>query len=109
MAMSREDVEFVQRGVGLFNAGEFDAALEALHPDVELTPGVGPLMGVETLRGRAAAQRFWREDLPSALADFRVEPLGIEDMGDYVLVESRYHARGPGSGIEIDQAFWTVY
>ena len=99
----------VRQGLALFNQGEFDAVLRDLfHPDIELTPGIGRL-GVGTIRGKEAVRRFWAEDLPQALEGFEVEPLRLEDFGDVVLVENRYRARGPGSGMEIAQDFVTAY
>ena len=107
--MSQENVERVREGLALFNRGAFDVVLRDLfHPDIELTPGIGRL-GVGTIRGKEAVRRFWSEDLPQALEGFEVEPLSFEDRGDVVLVESRYRARGPGSGMEIAQVFVTGY
>lgn len=71
-------------------------------------PGIGQL-GVGTLRGKEEVRRFWAEDLPQALEEFKVEPLSFEDFGEVVLVRNRYRARGAGSGVEIDQEFVTVY
>jgi ketosteroid isomerase-like protein len=108
--MSQENLELVRRGLALFNRGELDEVLsEILHPDIELTPGIGPLLGVGTIRGREAVRRFWVEDLPQGLDEFRIEPLRFEDFGEVVLVEARYRARGPGSGMDIDQQFATLY
>ena len=107
--MSQENVERVRQGLALFNRGEFDAVLRDLfHPDIELTPGVGRL-GVGTIRGKEAVRRFWVEELPQALEEVEVEPLRFEDLGDVVLVENRYRARGPRSGMEIAQEFVTAY
>lgn len=107
--MSRENVEVVRRGLELFNQGKFDAVLDLFDPEIELTPGIAPLLGGETLRGREAVRRFWQEDLPQALDEFHIEPQRFEDFGEVVLVEQRYRARGPGSGMDIEQTFATVY
>lgn len=107
--MAEDNVERVRQGLVLFNRGEIDAVLRDLfHPDIELTPGIGRL-GVGTIRGKEAVRRFWAEDLPQALDEFEIEPLRFEDFGDVVLVESRYRARGPASGMEIAQVFVTAY
>jgi ketosteroid isomerase-like protein len=102
-------VETVRRGIAMFNDGDLDGLFELLHPDIELTPGIGPLLGVATIRGKEAVRRFWEVEMPEALADFRVELLSVEAVGDAVLVEARYSARGPGSGVNIEQAFTTIY
>lgn len=107
--MSQETVERVRLGIVLFNRGEFDAvARDFLHPDVEFTPGLSQL-GVGTIRGKEAVRRFWVEELPQALVEFQVEPIRFEDLDDVVLVENRYRARGPGSGMDITQTFVTAY
>jgi ketosteroid isomerase-like protein len=99
----------VRRGLALFNEGEFDMVLrEVIHPEIELTPGIGPL-GVGTIRGREAVRQFWVEDLPQGLEEFHIEPQRFEDFGEVVLVEVRYRARGPGSGVDIEQDFATIY
>jgi ketosteroid isomerase-like protein len=108
--VSKDDVETIRRGFTLFNRGQFDAALEQVfHPEIEIVPGVGPLLGVERIRGRDRVRRFWTEDLPAGFDDFRVEAVSYEDLGDIVLVESRYQARGPASGMDIEQTFISVY
>ena len=108
--MSRENVELVRRGLALFNQGEFDLVLrEVIHPEIELTPGIGPLLGVGTLRGREAVRKFWEEELPQGLERFHAEALRLEDLGEAVLVEVRYRARGPGSRMDIEQHFATIY
>ena len=106
--MSRENVELVRLGIGFFNLRELDALLEMLHPEIELTPGIGPL-GVGTIRGREAARRFWAEELPQDLDELKIEPLAFEDLGDVVLVDATYTALSPGSGMEVHQTFATVY
>jgi ketosteroid isomerase-like protein len=108
--MSERNVDLIRRGLELFNQGEFDAVLdEVIHPEIEMTPGIGPLLGVGTIRGRDAVRRFWVEELPQGLGGFRVDPLEFVDFGEVVLVEARYRARGPGSGMDVEQPFTTLY
>jgi ketosteroid isomerase-like protein len=107
--MSRENVEVVRRGLELFNAGDIDRVLEILHPEIELTPGIGPMLGVATISGRDAVRRFWEQELPQALDEFRIEPFRFDDYGEKTLVEASYTAHAPGSGMDIRQNFATVY
>ena len=107
--MSQENVERIRQGFADFNRGNFDTVLrELFHPEIELTPGIGAL-GIGTIRGREAVGRFWRDELPQALDEFQIEPLEFEDLGEVVLVRNRYRARGPASGMDIDQTFVTAY
>jgi ketosteroid isomerase-like protein len=108
--MSEENVEVVRRGLELFNRGEVDTVIrDILHDEIEITPGIGPLLGVATVRGKENVRKFWVEDLPQGFDEFRIEPRAVEDLGRAILVESHYRARGPRTGIELEQTFTTVY
>ena len=107
--MSEENVEIVRHGLELFNRGELDTLLEeVIHPEIDLRPGIS-VLGVGTVHGKDAVRRFWVEELPQGLDEFKVEAEGFEDLGDTVLAASHYRARGPGSGMAIEQTFFTLY
>jgi ketosteroid isomerase-like protein len=62
----------------------------------------------ETIEGRDAWLSFV-SDLLDATDDWRINIKDVSSLGDdHVLVASRNAIRGKGSGIEIDQAIWTV-
>jgi ketosteroid isomerase-like protein len=85
-----------------FNRGDFDAAAEIAHPDIEFVrPG-----GQSSVRG-VAALRAWME--PDAFEEQRVEPLDFRISGNKVLVRQHARARGAGSGIELDIGSWAVW
>jgi ketosteroid isomerase-like protein len=85
-----------------FNRGDFDAAAEIAHPDIEFVrPG-----GQSSVRG-VAALRAWME--PDAFDEQRVEPLDFRIRGNKVLVRQHAQARGAGSGIELDIGSWAVW
>src|SRR3954447_7062612 len=108
--MSQENVEVVRRAFEAFARGDFDYVLDRLDPDVDWHPVIGPLLGVEALRGREAVRRFFTRDLLDGFDRFRAEPLAVEDLGgDFVLVMVRYIGRGESSGIEMDQRLATLY
>ena len=103
--MSERDQEIItrlRRSYGAFNRGDFDAAGELAHPEIEfIRPG-----GQSSLRG-AEALRAWME--PDAFEEQVVEPLEFTVEGDKVLVRQHARARGAGSGIEIDIDSWAVW
>lgn len=107
--MTRENVEIMRSGFADFAHGDFDSVLDRCDPDVEWVPAIAPILGVEAVRGRDALRRFLTQDLAEGFDEFRAEPLSFEDLGDSVLVLSRYSGRGESSGMEIEQTFWTVY
>ena len=95
-------IDALRRSYEAFNRGDFDAAVEIAHPEIELVP-VG---GQASLRG-VAAVRAWME--PDAFADQRIEPLDFRVEGNKVLARQHTRARGVGSGINLDQEIWTVW
>ena len=56
--MSQENVETLRGGFDAFARGDVDDVLERLEPDVDWSPAIGPILGVETVRGREALRRF---------------------------------------------------
>ena len=100
--MSEENVEILRRLYEALGRGDFDAAIEIAHPEVEfIRPGVeAPVRG-------AAALRAWLE--PDALVDQRWEPKEFRVNGDKVLVRQDTRARGAGSGIEMELETWVVW
>lgn len=92
----------VRQSYEAFNRGDFDAAVEFLHPEVELlrVAGLPPVIGLD-------AVRQWAE--PDAMVDTRFEALEFRVNADRVLVRQRSIARGAGSGIELDLLNWVVW
>jgi ketosteroid isomerase-like protein len=92
----------LRRSHEAFNRGDFDAAVESAHPEIEFIPpgGQAPLRG-------AAALRAWME--PDAFEEQRIEPLDFRVEGNKVLVRQHTQARGVGSGINLDLELWTVW
>ncbi len=103
MNIPEEDlIERLRRGYELFNAEDFDAAMEFAHPDIVFTrPG-----GQSDVRG-AKALRAWME--PDAFESQVIEIEEFEVAGNRVLVRQRATARGAGSGIEMEIESWTLW
>ncbi len=95
-------IDALRRAHEAFNRGDFDAAVQLAHPEVEFVPpgGQASLRGAEAVRG-------WME--PDAFEEQRIEPLGFRVEGRKVLVHQHVQARGAGSGIELDIKSWTVW
>jgi ketosteroid isomerase-like protein len=106
--MSRENVEIVRRCCEAFDAGDYEAALEALAPDVEYDlshfPDGGVYLGREGVR---EAFRIWM----GTWDDYRQERDELLDAGDQVIVPTREYGRGKGSGMALERrtfGVWTV-
>jgi ketosteroid isomerase-like protein len=99
--MSEENVETVREAVEAFNRGDFDAALERMHPDIEWeTPDSFP--DAATYRGREAVREFW-QTWRDTFRGFRVH---LEECApvaeDYVLATFLVSGEGTGSGVGVE-------
>ena len=103
--MSDRDQEIIaslHRAHEAFNRGDFDAAMEMAHPEIEF---VSP-MSQSRLRG-ADALRAWME--PDAFEEQQIQPREIRIQGNKVLIRVHARARGAGSGVELDVDMWSVW
>ena len=95
--------EYWENPVPLSEYPIIDEAFRDVHADAEWKP---PHM--EAIRGKEAwlaAVSDWLD----AADDWRIVIKNVSDFaGDQVLVESRNAIRGKGSGLQIEQAIWTV-
>jgi ketosteroid isomerase-like protein len=117
--MSQENVEMVERyfrlidrmladywtnPVPLMEYPDLDEAFREVQDDAQWKP---PNLN-EAIQGKEA----WLgvvSDLLDAADDWRINIEDVSALGDdHVLVASRNAIRGKGSGIQIDQAIWTV-
>jgi ketosteroid isomerase-like protein len=85
-----------------FNRGDFDAAIEMAHPDIEFVPpgGQAPLRGADAVRAWMEPDAFESQQLQAR--EFRVQ-------GNNVLVRQHARARGAGSGIEMELETWVLW
>ena len=107
--MSEENVEIVRRGHEAFTEAGEDAIFEYLDPDIDLTP-VAELLDSETFHGHEGV-REWFETMRDAFGEFGWEPLEFVDLGEHVLVATRFFAAGRGSGVPVEATIynlWTV-
>ena len=91
----------VRRYYDAYSRGDFDTAMEYIHPEIELLPAGGqpPIKGAADYRG-------WLE--PDAFESQVLEPLEIRFHGSKVLIHQRSTIRGAGSGIEAEFLSWAV-
>ena len=105
--MSQENVELIRRGhEALQDAGE-EAILEYFDPGVDLTP-IDELPGVQTYHGHEGVRRYF-EVTREAFGEFRWEPQEYVDLGDHVLVSTRFVAEGRGSGVPVEAMIYNVF
>jgi ketosteroid isomerase-like protein len=107
--MSQENVEIVRQCCEAFDRGDYAAALDGLHPQIEyeLThfPDGQVYRGHEGVR---EAFRIWM----GTWEDYRQERGDLIDCGtDEVIVPTREYGRGKGSGVALSRAtygLWTL-
>jgi ketosteroid isomerase-like protein len=105
--VSDDNFAVVLRGVELWNAGDFEAALEFVHPDVEWRPGELFLDVDEVYHGHEGLLRFWDEwALP--FESVTLEPGRHTSGGDEVVIEAHFIARGR-HGADVDVHIYQRY
>ena len=107
--MSEETIETVRRGHEAFREGGEQAIYAYLDPDIELT-AIEELPGNETHYGHSGVHS-WFQTLREAFGDFTWEPQEYVDLGEQVLVATRFIAEGRGSGVPVEVTvynLWTV-
>jgi ketosteroid isomerase-like protein len=106
--MSQENVEIVRRSCEAFNAGDYEAALDALSPDIEYDLSHFP--DGQVYRGRDGVREAFRIWL-GTWEDYRQEQDEFVDAGDEVVVAVREYGRGKGSGLALERrtfGVWTI-
>lgn len=97
--MSQENIEIAKRAYAAFNRHDFDAALEALDPDVEWHQ-ITQFPDRAVYRGHAEMrERFWSEQLIEQFGDFRIEVEEFLDAGDHVVMIGHIVGHGTASGV----------
>jgi ketosteroid isomerase-like protein len=100
-----ETVELVRQAVDAWNRKDADWVIANSVPGIEFVPAVaGSLEGEErrTLRGVDGLRRFFA-DLDETWEQFEVEAQEFREVGDALIAFCRVHAKGRGSGLELDQ------
>jgi len=104
MAEDMEQAErMLRQAYNAFNRGDFDAAVESLHPEIEWER-VAEVEG--TVHGRDAVREFMQ---PDVFERQTAEILGITIHGDRLLVHARFAGSFSGSGIELEQDGWQLW
>ncbi|HEY4897723.1 MAG TPA: nuclear transport factor 2 family protein [Solirubrobacteraceae bacterium] len=101
--MSQENVEIVKQLMDAHDRRDLDDFDELTTPDFEWVPAMAVSLGTDVYRRREGIEAYFRdsgetwEDLRDvrSMSEFR-------DLGDRVLVLSRFAGRGRSSGVSVD-------
>jgi ketosteroid isomerase-like protein len=94
----------VLRGVEAWNANDWNALEAITSPDVVVVAPEGWPESGEFVGWPAARRQF--ERLKDSWSEERVEIIGIESTGDWVLLHCRWTGKGQGSGLDFDFDTW---
>jgi ketosteroid isomerase-like protein len=107
--MSRENVEIVRASYQALDAGDMLGALAAVDPGIEIFDHDLP-DAKDSYRGLDGLSR-WQADWEASWASWRWEPEEFIDVGELVVAVLRVHAKGRGSGVDVerlDGAVWSL-
>jgi ketosteroid isomerase-like protein len=106
--MSRETVKTVQRTMEAINRGNVEAAVSYTDSDGELHSAI--IGGTEgnVYRGHDGLRR-WYADVMETFEELSTEFTEYRDLGDRIVAFGHIHARGRGSGLEIDSPTGWVF
>ena len=104
-----EDVEMLRRAHDDFRKYGEDAIYEYFDPQIDLR-AIEEMPGNKTHRGHAGVHD-WFQLLRDSFGDFTWEPVEYTDLGEHVLVDTKFIAQGRESGVPVEVMvynLWTV-
>jgi len=104
-----DNVTVIQQFLEATNRRDVDGMIALMREDAEFVPITAAMEGVE-YSGHAGIRRFI-DDLIDHWEFFETVQEEWHDLGDRVVAIGRWHARGKGSGVEINgaPAVWLAY
>jgi len=108
--VSQENAELVRRLYQSVNGGKGSDLVALWHHDAELRPALmgGGVLEGGVYRGHEGILEFLAMQAET-WESLTIEPVDIREMGPYVLVETRLHAVGRASGIEVADVTWNLW
>ena len=104
--VSPQNVEIVQQIFDAFSKRDINAALAAMHPEIEwVTPPGAPNPSWHGHDGVRSSLAEWAGSFDS----FRLEPLEFTDTDNRVLVDVAMSVRGRGSDVDIQSHQFQVW
>jgi ketosteroid isomerase-like protein len=102
----QRNIEVTRLGFEAYNAGDYDALIALLHPDVELHSD-NELINGGDYRGHDGFMH-WNAEWTEAWEEFTIEPRALETFGGHVILADTHQvARGVGSGIDVEMdVYW---
>jgi ketosteroid isomerase-like protein len=107
--MTRSRTEIARQSIDAWNGRDIEWLVETASPDFKFVPLIASSVEGKAgvLRGSEAFRRFFVE-LDETWDAFHLETEELEEVGDGVLVRSHLQAKGRASGVELDQAIFSL-
>jgi ketosteroid isomerase-like protein len=108
-AMSEENLENFHRLVDALRKRDVEAALEDIHPDIELHPGLVATVagGAAVYRGHEGVRQWFRDSF-EVFGEVEFDFPDVRDLGDRVLALGHLRVRGSASGAPAESPFCYV-
>jgi ketosteroid isomerase-like protein len=106
--MSQENVEIVRAAFDAFERDDVNGVLSLCDPEIEITQAADLLGAPQHQHGHAGmleAFAVW----PEQWDDYRIEIIGMTDLGDQVMVKQMARGRGKGTGIPVEMLFTFLF
>ena len=104
--MSQENLELARNAVAAFNRRDVSALVEMVTDDFQWVTWTGTVEPTVYHGASGLASYFQDADVWEVL---NLEIQEFRDLGDEVLVVGMFHARGGGSGVEIQAPYYSAF
>ena len=94
-------MEIVRQSLEAYAAGDIEEMLSYVDPEGELHSAIIGGAEGKVFRGHDGFRRWYAESMES-FEELRTELTEYRDLGDRIVAFGHIHARGRGSGLEVD-------
>jgi ketosteroid isomerase-like protein len=95
------NAQAIKRALERWNRGDRTPRLDEIHPEIEVHTAIASAFRGEPFRGYEGV-REWLAAVDESFERWDVELDDIHELGDVAVVLGAVHARGRGSGLELD-------
>jgi ketosteroid isomerase-like protein len=104
--MSQEDVQLARDVVAAYNRRDVAGLVELTTDDLEWVTWTGTVEPT-TYHGTEGLARYFRDSDVWEVLNLEISE--YRDLGEAVLVAGMFHARGGGSGVEVDVPYYSAF
>jgi ketosteroid isomerase-like protein len=102
-----EHERLIRQGYEAWNRGDWESMEQVLAPHFEVD-ATDRVLNPDRYQGIEGFRRLAGE-MAEVWDTWEIEPLEFVDRGELMFVAHRVRARGKGSGVEVEQTYWSVW